>query len=142
MKEAYQVDLFGNREPMAKVVKVTVKLHKRRISGNGRKEKDIHGVVRTGSKINQDRLVKQNLKTLNLLLAGGRVNMTNAYEAGIGTPHSRFADVRTWLSEHGAILYDAMTMVTNRAGEKISCKEYWMDQNGIALISEVIKSWK
>lgn len=97
--------------------------------------------IKTGSKINRERLIKQNLKALNLILAGGRVNMTHAYDVGIGTPHSRFADVRLWLSQHGVILQDAMTVITNLAGEKISCKEYWMSDSDIEKISKIVKSW-
>lgn len=147
-----QLDLFNNPVPSVsmemKIVRSYVRRKKVNI-GNEFVSKDYDftanavnsAEVKTGSKINRDRLVKQNLRVLKLILAGGRVNMNHAYEVGVGTPHSRFADVRTWLSQHDVILHDAMTIITNRAGEQISCKEYWIDAADIEKITKIIESW-
>lgn len=73
----------------------------------------------TGSPINVDSLSRQNRKLYEALLSGGKLTMLDAVKMGIGTPHSRFADIAKVLAQHGQTLYSRYVRI-----DGINYKEY------------------
>lgn len=61
-------------------------------------------VINTSSPINVDKLNAQNMALAKYLLAGNSINMTETNKLkmlGIGTLHSRIAEIRKFFKEYG-----------------------------------------
>lgn len=75
----------------------------------------------SGSPINTDVFSTKNKQLAEYLLKGGRVTMFDALRLfGIGTPHSRLAEIRKIFKQHGITLNDKFVKVNGTI-----CKEYW-----------------
>ena len=84
--------------------------------------------IQTKSPINKANIIGQNTKLLNALIKRKSLHMVQMVQMGIGTPHSRIAEVRLSLMEKGITLHDEFIRVPNLIGLEIQCKRYWIDE--------------
>lgn len=98
----------------------------------------LFGYVKSESPINNERLCKQSTKLLELLCKNppSQVSYYDAYSNGIGTPHSRFAEVRKYLKNKGIVLHDRYDSVINSDGDRISFKRFWIDEKDILILKK------
>jgi len=79
----------------------------------------------TESPINTEKLGKQNNDIYNFLKTGKRLNRHLAENLfGVGNLHSRISDLR---NNHKIDIKDQFVTAVDRFGNKVKCKEYWID---------------
>lgn len=90
--------------------------------------------IKSESPINNERLSKQANKLLELLCNNKKdkgISYYDAYSIGVGTPHSRFAEVRKYLKDRSIVLHDKFDTDINSNGDKIAFKLFWIEEKDI-----------